>query len=372
MVLNRQLLNIVALAVAICSGCQSKDTPRLIGPYRVSESGEFLFCGVRRGSHERRYVIVPLKEGHHKPHILTFPDTDRCLGATWRPTADPDELLFVQGGASRAIKRFRVSSTGIERISSNALDADLIAVLPDGCWNPSGTVLALRVTRFGQDVDSGAYLGFSKDYGKTIHVSDIRPSDPLLWIADCTFYMTHVIDADETTAFKIEVAGIEATDYESYVMTLMKAELDVDSMAVATQQVLQDNDVYLASGNLRGSLVYHKRDTLFRNGQVFAVLPEKIHPAFADGDYMAAVSANGRRLFVLDATGQIISSQETREESICIGISAATQSVYLTASYPEDRMRIYAYDFFGRSVKVVFEASRLEGTWRRTRWTRTR
>jgi hypothetical protein len=361
-ILNGHLLKVIALGVVVCSGYANSDTPVLIGPYAVSGSGEFLFCGVKRGSDDRRYVIVPLRDSRRGPQVLTFAGTDRCLGAAWRPGTHPEELLFVTGGESQAIKRFRMSSAGVQEISSHRVDPNLLVTLPPDCWNPKGTVFALRVEQFGKGASPHGLLGFTKDNGKTIRLSAIRIPTHMVWVDDSTLYMIDVVDADETTEYKLEVDGLVMPMYEVYIKTISKAQVNVDSLTVTTHQILQDKNITLASGNLHGSFLYSKGGELFRDGKTFVVLPEKIDHARADGDYIVAVSADKRSLFTIDAGGKVVSRQKTREDSNGIGVSAETQSAYLTSSSREDRVRICAYDFLGKSVETVFEAGSLWGT----------
>jgi hypothetical protein len=64
-------------------------------------------------------------------------------------------------------------------------------------------------------------------------------------------------------------------------------------------------------------------------------------------------------LFVLDATGHMVSSRELSEKATCLGMSAERQTIYLTAKRPRDRVRVWAYDFGRNSEYVVVEASDL-------------
>jgi hypothetical protein len=54
-----------------------------------------------------------------------------------------------------------------------------------------------------------------------------------------------------------------------------------------------------------------------------------------------------------------VSTRKTAEESICIGLSAATQRVYLTALSPQNRNRIWAYSLYGEHAEILLEANDL-------------
>ncbi len=329
----------VAVIVILCSGCHRRDTPKIIGPFSISPSGEFLFCGIKRDDRHRRYVMVSLGRTHFEPISLPY---DRCLGARWRRRADHDELSALVLGEVNAIKRFRVSAAGVSEVSSYAVPPNRRVTFPFNCWSPSGDILALLVSEL--DAEDGVFprkrVGFSKDGGATVSISPIPYPSYLSWLDDNTLYMVHAVDEKGTV--------------------MSKAELDVDSMTVETQEMLRSETyIALATQHLHGSLVYAIGDTFFRDNEVFAVMPEKMQRPFVDGGYVAAVSADGGRLFVLDATGDIVSTKKTSERSICIGMSAAEQSVYLTALSPEDRLRVWAYDFSGKDGEIILGADSL-------------
>ncbi len=331
---------VLALALWFSDGVswgsgEETDTPRIVGPLAISDSSEFLFCGVERDRTHCCYVIVPLGGDYREPIVLSFPGSDKCHGAMWRPGASPDELLFVTAGDAQAIKRFRVSSSGVEETSSYPVDPNLLATVQSRWWNPSGEVFASRVAKFEKGAFAGAYIGFSKDNGKTIHLSIIPAPIQLLWITDDALYVTHAVDADN--------------------VVVSKADLNADAMTVATTEVLQDR-IVLAAQSWHGALVYAKGDTLVRDGKVLAALPEKMGCPIVDGDYLAVASGNGKRVYVLDSTGKIIDIKETPDGSVCLGVSAANRSIYWTASFLEDRRKILAYNFVEKRESVVFEA----------------
>jgi hypothetical protein len=311
-------------------------TPRITGPFAFSASGEFLFCGLEQDRTHHCRVIIALRGEYRGPAVLSFPGSDKCLGVTWRPGVNPDELLFVTAGEGQAIKRLRVSNVGVEEISSYPVDPNLLVTARSGWWSPSGNILALRVTTFEGGVFSGSYVGFSKDNGKTVRISALPAPGQLLWVADNALYVTHFVDADE--------------------VALSKADLNADNMTVATREVLQDK-IILATQSLHGSLVYAKGDRLFRDDKIFAVLPEKIVGPLIDGDCLAVVSADGKRVYILDDTGKIIDAKEMPERAICIGISAVNKSIYWTSYSPEDRTKISAYNFVGKRETLVIEAN---------------
>jgi len=318
---------------------EEKGPPKIVGPFSVSPSGEYLDCGAEKDGSRCRHMIVPLARSDSEPRPLPY---DRCLGARWRPRADHDELSVLVLGEVDAINTFSVSAAGVSEISSYAVPANHRVRLPFNCWSPSGDILALLISEL--DTEDGVFppkrIGFSKDGGATIRISAIPSPLFLSWVDDDTLYMVHAVDERGTV--------------------LSKVELDVDSMTVETKEVLRSRThIALGTQNLHGSLVYGIGETFFRDDEIFAVMPGKMQRPFVDGGYVAAVSQDGLRLYVLDVARQIVSAQKTSEKSICIGVSAATKCVYLTALSPGDRVGVWAYDFSGRGGQIILEADSL-------------
>jgi len=310
-------------------------SPRIIGPFSISSSGDFLHCGIEKDD-ERRYVIVPLAGSDSEPIPLPY---DRCLGARWRRRPDHDELSVLVLAEVNAIKMFRVSAAGVSEFSSYAIPSNRRVTFPFSCWSPSGDIVALLVSELDAEdrVFPRKRVGFSKDGGATINISPIPYPSFLSWIDDETLYMVHAVDEKGTA--------------------LSKVELDVDSLEVQTREMLRsETHIALGTQGLHGSLVYGIGETFFRDNEVFAVMAEKMQRPFVDGGYVAAVSQNGLSLYVLDAAGRIVSTQRTPEQSICIGVSAARKSVYLTALSPENRVRVWACDFSGKGGQIILEA----------------
>jgi len=326
-----QYLRIVEEAPAI----DENGSPRIIGPLSISPSGEFLHCGIEKDD-DRRYVIVPLAESDSE--LIPMP-YDRYLGARWRRRAGHDELSVFVLGQVNALKTFRVSAAGVTEASACSVPPNRRVRLPFNCWSPGGGILALSVSEL--DAKDGVFppnrIGFSKDGGATIRISAIPSPLFLSWIDDETLYMVHAVDEKGTV--------------------LSRVELDVDSLEVQTQEMLRsETHIALGTQSLHGSLVYGIGETFYRDNEVFAVMPEKMQRPFIDGGYVVVVSQNGLRLYVLDAAGRIVSTERTPEESICIGVSAARKSVYLTALSPENRVRVWACDFSGTDAQIILEA----------------
>ncbi len=138
-------------------------------------------------------------------------------------------------------------------------------------------------------------------------------------------------------------------------MVMSKAQLDVDSMALQANEILQEDEILLATRSLNGSLVYVAGDTLFRDNETLARLPEVVGMRpFVDGSYLACVSKDGRRIYVLSDKGEILGTKQKSPESMLVGLSAANGCVYLTT---ENREKILAYNFAEKSESVVFEAA---------------
>ncbi|MBN2131997.1 MAG: M50 family metallopeptidase [Sedimentisphaerales bacterium] len=316
---------------------EENTSPKIIGPLSISPSGDFLHCGIKKDD-SRRYVIVPLVASDPEPIPMPY---DRYLGARWSRRAGHDELSALVLGQVNALKTLRVSAAGVTETSSCPVPPNRRVRLPFNCWSPDGEVLVLAVSEL--DAKDGVFppnrIGFSKDGGETIRISRVPSPLFLSWVDDETLYMVHAVDEKGTA--------------------LSKVELDVDSLEVQTQEILRsETHIALGTQTLHGSLIYGIGETLFRDNEVFAVMPEKMQRPFADGGYVAAVSQDGLRLYVLDAAGRLVSAQKTSDESICIGMSAVRKSVYLTALSPENRVRVWACDFSGAGGKIILEADR--------------
>ena len=328
-------LKMVILVAVICSGCneKEKDTPKIGAPFAINNSGDLLFCVVKKGSVYQPYII-PLGSRRSQTIALTFPGSDSCLGATWKSGEGHDELLFVTGGRPQTIKRFRVTDTDVSEISSYTIDPNLTVGLLDR-RSSIRDILALWVAKWGEGTLSGRYLGFSKDSGQTISISEIIAPAYLLWIDDCSFYMVH--------------------DMERGRMVMSKAQLDVDSMTLQTREILQEDEILLATQSLNGSLVYVTGHRLSRDNEILALLPQGLSMRpFVDGSYLACVSKDGRRIYILDDKGEILGIKQKSRESMFIELSAANECIYLTT---KDREKILAYHFIEKSEKVVFDAN---------------
>jgi len=255
------------------------------------------------------------------------------LGATWRSGAGYDELLFVTG-SPQTIKRFRVDDAGVSEISSYMVDPNLFVTLPYYCGY-NRDILALRVTKQVKGTASGAYLGFSKDNGQTISISEITPPNYLLWIDQCSFYMAHSLREGRKLR-----------------MFMSKAQLDIDSMTVQTREILQeDGSILLATQSLNGSLVYVTGRRLFRDNEILAELPEELSAIpFVNGSYLACVSED--KIYILSDKGEVLGTKQKPQGSLFAGLSAATRCVYLTT---EGREKIISYNFIEKSENVVFD-----------------
>lgn len=333
-------LGIAVLIIVIFSGCNEKDNEKdkdaakieICGPLVINSSGDLLFCVVKRGS-VRQHYIIPLRNRNSRPIAMQFPCSVSCLGATWRSGAGYDELLFVTGSPQK-IKRFHVTDVCVSEISSYMVDPNIFVTLPYYCGY-NRDILALRVTKQVKGIASGAYLGFSKDNGQTISISEITPPNYLLWIDQCSFYMAHGVWEDGKLR-----------------MFMSKAHLDIDSMTVQTREILQeDGSILLATQSLNGSLVYVTGQRLFRDNEILAELPEELSAIpFINGNYLACVSKD--KIYILSDKGEVLGTKQKPRGSLFAGLSAANRCVYLTT---EGREKIIGYDFIEKSENVVFD-----------------
>ena len=329
---NLFYISLVILIAVIFSGCKEreKDTPQIGAPFAINSSGDLLFCVVKRGSVRQPYVI-PLRSGRSQPIGLQFPGSDSCFGATWRSGAGHDELLFVTGHRPQTIKRFRVADANVSEISSYTVDPNLSVAF----WGSNRDIVALRVAKLVEGTVSGAYLGFFKDNDQSISISEITMPNYLLWIDHRSFYLAHRVENGE--------------------MVLSKAQLDVDSMTLQTSEILQEDEIILAKQSLNGSLVYVTGHRLFRDNEILTLLPEGASSRpFVDGNCLAFVSKNRRKIYILSDKGEVLGIKQKSRESMFVGLSAANGCVYLTT---KDRDKILAYDFTGKSEKVVFDSN---------------
>ena len=329
------LVTVTALALWLNNGIRwevlkEKDTPKICAPFAISSSGDLLFCVVKKGSVRQPYVI-PLRNRLAQPIALTFPGSDSCLGATWTSGAGHDELLFVGGYRPQTIKRVRIADANVAEISSYTVDPNLSVI----SWGSNRDILALRVAKFVDGTFRGSYLGFFKDNDQIISISEITVPDHLLWIDQYNFYMVH--------------------NTEDGKMVMSKVQLDVDSMALQTREILREDEILLATQSLNGSLVYVAGHRLFRDNEILALLPEgsSMRPC-VDGSYLACVSKDRTRIYILSDKGEVLGIKQKPRDSMFVGLSAANGCVYLTT---EDRGKILAYNFVEKSESGVFEAA---------------
>jgi hypothetical protein len=331
------LMTITALALWLNEGVRWKvseeyKAPRIIGPVAISGSGDLLVCGVKRDNAWQRYIIT-LTQGDFEPIVLEFPGSDKCLGVAWRPSVEHDELLFVTGGQEQQIKRFRISGNDISEISSYPVDPDLLVIHP--VWNPGGSILALRVSQLLDGEYHGSYLGFSKDYGKTIDISHVPATINRSWVDDYRLYIAvggHSEDSD---------------------MVMSEVRLDAENMSCEINEVLQSEEIYLARGTSDGSAVYASGSKIFRNDTLLCQLPEDIGRLVMDDDFVACLSYDGQRIYVLNDKEEIIDTIQIPERPSLLGMSAGHKCIYLMAG---DRSRIYRYNFVEKSESTVFDA----------------
>ena len=330
--LGLTFLGIAILIAVICSGCdeKEKDTPQIGAPFAINSSGDLLFCVIKRGGVYQPYII-PLKNNRSQPIALKFSGSESCLGATWRSGAEEgrDELLFVTGGTPQTIKRFRIVDSGLSEISSYIMDPNLSVVLLNQRFS-NRDILAFRVEKWGDG--RGVYLGFSKDNGQTISFSEIAPPAYILWIDRCIFYMAH--------------------DMEDGRMVMSKAQLDVDSMTLQTSEILQEDEIIVATKSLNGSPVYVTGHSLFRGNEILTLLPEGMKRPYVDGSYLACVSEDGKKIYILSDKGEILDIKQKDRESMFVGLCAANECIYLTT---KGREKIIGYDFIEKIENVVFD-----------------
>lgn len=322
---------LVISIAGIFSGCEEKDARKIVAPFAINNSGDLLLCGVKRGKNSQ-YYIVPLRQNSYSgPIALQFRGSDSCLGVTWRSGAGHDELLFLTGHRPHTIKRFRIADANISEISSYMVDPNLSIVF----WGSNQDILALRVSKFTESTISDPYLGFFKENNQSISISEITVPAYLLWINHCSFYMTHRVENGKAV--------------------LSKAELDVDSMTLWTCEILQEDEILLATQSLKGSLVYFAGHTLFRDNEILARLPEGVGMRpFVDGNRIACVSKDKKRIYILDDRGEVLDIKHKSRESMFVGLSAANGCIYLTTKKGD---KILAYDFIGKREKVVFDSN---------------
>lgn len=328
---NLLFLDMVIIIAVICFGCneKEKDTPKIGAPFAINSSGDLLFCVVKRGSVRQPYVI-PLRNRLSQPIALQFPGSDSCFGATWRSEEGHDELLFVARHRRQTIKRFRIADADVSEIYSYMVDPNLFVI----SWGSNRDILALRVSKLVEGISSDVYLGFFKDNDQSLSISEIIVPTSLLWIDHCSFYMVH--------------------NMEDGRMVMSKAKLDVDRMTLQTHEILQEDEILLATQSLNGSLVYVTGHRLFRDNEILALLPEGMKRPYVDRSCLACVSKDGRKIYILSDKGEVLGIKQKPRESMFVGLSAANRCIYLTT---KGREKIVAYDFIEKSEKVVFDSN---------------
>jgi hypothetical protein len=331
------LVTITALTLLLNEGVrwevsEAHKKPRIIGPLAINGSGDLLVCGVEKDG-IRKYCIIPLTGEGAEPIYLEFPGCDKCSGAAWRTSVEHDELLFITAEEEKHIKRFRISGRNISEISSYPVDPNLLVGNP--VWNPGGSILVFRVSKFFDEMYHDPYLGFSNDHGKTIHVSDIRATINRLWVDDHRLYTA--------------LGGHSEDDN----MVLSEIQLDAENMSCEINYVLQKEVIYLARRSTDGSVVYASGSRIFSNNTLFCQLPEDIGGLVRDDGFIACLSYNGQRIYVLNDKGDVIDTIH-RERSSLLGMSAEHKCLYLWA---RDRNLIYRYNFIEKSKSLVFDAA---------------
>lgn len=333
------LITITSLALWLNEGVrwevsETHKKPRIIGPWAISDSGDLLVCGIEKDGVRRRYII-PLTHDDFEPIVLEFPGSDKCLGVAWRPSVEHDELLFITAAEEKHIKRFRISGSNISEIPSYPVDPNLLVIHP--VWNPSGSIIAFTVSQLLDGKYHGPYLGFSKDNGKTIHVSDIQATINRLWVDDHRLYTA--------------LGGYSKDDN----MVLSEIQLDAENMSCEINEVLQKEKIYLARGRSDGSIIYASGSKIFRNNTLLCQLPEDITGLLTDDGFVVCLSDGGQRIYVLNREGQIIDTIQIPERSsLLLDMSAEHECLYLWA---RDRSLIYRYNFVEKSESLVFNAA---------------
>ncbi len=332
----------ILLIAIISSGCKeqdrAKETVRIVGPYTINSSGDLLLCGIKEGDNSQ-YYIVPLTNRHAEPIVLKFQDS---LGAMWKPRAHQnelpvDELVFITSGQPQHIKTIRICGDEVSELTSYQIDQNLIVTTIRNYPNPSGDILALRVSKYVEDSFSGSYLGFTKDDGKTITISNIRSTTYLSWVDNNTFYALHSLGEEE------------------HEWVISKVELDMVNMTWEVNEILKGNEIMLATDGFSGSFVYAQGKSIYHNTQVLARLPEKVGRLFGDDNYLVCIgfSKNDKnQIYILNDKGEILGTKEKSQTSILIGLSATNECIYLTSS---DYKKIIRYNFITRQETVVFD-----------------
>jgi hypothetical protein len=303
--------------------------PRIGGPIAINDSGNLLVCGVEKDS-VRKYCIIPLTGEDVEPIFLEFPGSDKCSGAAWRPLVEHDELLFITASEEKQIKRFQISGNGISEISSYPVDPNLYIHFP--VWNPSGSILAL-IIRFLDETSYGPYLGFSKDNGKIIHISDIPASINRLWVDDYRLCAIYSEDGNKV---------------------LSEIRLDTENMTCEIKDILRAEDICLAKGSSDGSIVYASGNKIFRDNTLLCQLPDNITGLVMDDGFIACYSYDKQRIYMLNDKGEVINTIQIPDGHLFLGMSAGHKYLYLMT---RGGGRIYRYNFIDKSESLVFDAA---------------
>lgn len=304
--------------------------PRIIGPVAISGSGDLLVCGVEKDG-VRQHYIIPLTHDNFEPIVLEFPGSDKCSGVAWRPSVEHDELLFITSAEEKRIKRFRISGSDISEISSYPVDPNFYVHNP--VWNPSGSILAL-IMRFLDEHYDGPCLGFSKDNGKTIYTSHVPGTINRLWVDDYRLY--------------IAVGGHS----EDSNLVMSEVRLNAENMTCEIKDVLQAEDICLARWSSNGSIVYASGNKIFRDNTLLRQLPEDIGGLVRDDGFIACLSYDGQRIYVLNDKGEVVNTIHPESPSL-LGMSAGHKCLYLMT---RDGSRIYRCNFIDKSESLIFDA----------------
>jgi hypothetical protein len=134
-------------------------------------------------------------------------------------------------------------------------------------------------------------------------------------------------------------------------MVLSEIQLDAVNMSCEIKEVLRKEVIYLARQSTDGSVVYASGSKIFRDNILLCQLPEDIGGLVRDDGFIACLSYNGQRIYVLNDNGEVIDTIQ-RERRSLLGMSARNNCLYL---WTRGGGRICRYNFVDKSESTIFE-----------------
>jgi len=318
------LLGISTLSdLAICK----ENANQIGGPFAISSNGEYLAMTVGPDWRRSRVYILQLcKKGSQVKPIQKVTLTQ---GMAWRPGSLPAELLIFTGSSNKDQRTIIVKvSDGSSNIAFS-WDVPSNLIMGSPVWNPSGKILAIRVTKFSNVGFEGAYLGISYDNAKSVNVTDIPfgVATPV-WTNNETLYLQNGND-------------------------IWEAHINNSKNVTIGKRLVSAEGLFLA-GSIKGRPVYFIGNEIFCGNELLYRSNQRIGMHMVASPYLAFKVVRGNEVVVLDGKGNVINKKRVGRKTKLIALSAEHKIVYLM----RDRRFIERYSFInGGEISTVYDVT---------------